>query len=351
MKTFLAALIQLCRRLRFVLLGVALVVLLALGGAYGWKTYKYRHSPDFALENLRKALQPPKPEALAKLVDFRALSLDLARNIYAERPETPRQGNSEEESIALMAETIQRSLLEALENARNPDNAKKPVAANAPLSPVPATLIAQLGNGLAMQSFKDGVALARAEVEYPRAERDFTVVLLLEERPGRGWTVTRIANAGELARQFAGAEQSLQRQRDEAFAEKNQAEQRRMNAQLRITSCTAAARLLADKTTALLSMEILGHNVGKEAIANLNLRVSITGKGAELQKQLNMAQRINPGENFAYTWNADISENTPENEALLRAGALQCAAEPHAMTLHTGVLLYIREKPPTRGGH
>lgn len=344
MKALLAKLKALCWRLRYALLGTLAVLLLAVGGAYGWKVYTFRKGPEHAVELLRKALQDTRLDTLAKMVDFRDLSLDMAQNIIAVRPRAAPQARTPEEAQALLAETIQQTLLQSLESARSPDNAKAPIPPGAPLAPLPMNFITQLADGLAIQSTKDGVVFLRKDVEYPRAETTFPLVLLMENRPGWNWVVTRVVNAEELVRMFTAAEDNLQRQRDAAFDEKNALELRLMNNQLRLVSCTAHAQRLSGKNTAILSMEVIGHNIGKDAVHNLNLRVALTGSSVTAEKQVNMAQRINPGENFSYTWNADISEPTPENEGLLQADNLQCSATPHSMTLSSGKLLYIREK-------
>lgn len=118
-----------------------------------------------------------------------------------------------------------------------------------------------------------------------------------------------------------------------------------MNAQLTITSCTVRAERLSDKKTLLLSMEILGHNTGKYAIHNMNLVTSITGARETVERHINIARRISPGENFHYTWNTDLSTDAPEDAALLAAPKLQCLVRPHTMTLSSGEMLYIRPKP------
>ena len=50
MKALFAALKNFCYRLRYVLILTGIVVLVAVCATVGWKVYKDRHSPEFALE-------------------------------------------------------------------------------------------------------------------------------------------------------------------------------------------------------------------------------------------------------------------------------------------------------------
>lgn len=345
MKRLLAILALLPARLRLTLLLTLIIILVAAGGALGWKRYQYRKSPDYAVATLINALAPPRLEQLAALVDFRALAHDFAAHIYAARPQTVRHSADPQEAVALMADEVQRQLLAALEQALTPEKTRKPLPPDAPLAPLPDTLIPQLAEKLTLRSTRDNLAFLHAEIEYPRAETMFPLILLMEQRPAQGWVVTRVANAQDVVQHFVRAEASLQEQRQRALLEKNQLEQLRMDAQLSILSCTLHAERLSDKKTFLLTLEIFGFDKGPHSIHNLNFDVTIVGAGDPIQRRLNMARRIAPGEHFSYIWHMDLDPQNPEDKALMAASDLQCMAHPRAMALSSGELLYIRPSP------
>ena len=332
-------------RLRFVLGGSLLVIVLAVGGAYGWKAYKYRQSPEFALEKLNKALLTGKKEDLAKMVDFRTLAIDLATIIYARRPETPAMG-TQDQSVTLLADAIQRLLFTVLEPLKD-DKAPPPVPPETPLAPLPYNFFPQVAGKLVLQSHQENAALAGATIRYGRIEQDFPLVLLMEHR-GDGWRVTRIANAGDMVRLFVQAENSLQQQRLLAWEEKNASELRRMNGQLDIRSCTAAVTRLSDQKTLLLTAQIVALNRGPHTIHNMNLVGSFTNPDVpalEEKRHINIAVRMPPGEQLIHTYNAELRLDDPGDAALAEAKSLICTISPQAMTLGSGEVLHLREKP------
>lgn len=332
-------------RLRLVL-GISLVViLLAMGGAYGWKTYKFQQSPEFALQNLNKALLAGKKEELAHMVDFRSLATHLATTIYARRPETPATG-TRDQSVMLLADAVQRMLLTALEPAKD-DKAPPAVPRESPLAPLPANFSSQLVGKLTLQSQKEGVAFAVVNINYGRVEKDFPLLLLMENKPD-GWRVTKLANADEVVTLFVNAEHYLHSQRDQALKEKNDEQLGRMNAQLEIRSCTAAVLRLSDKKTVLLSAQLIALNRGPHTIHNMNLMATFTPVSApntKYPRRVNIAVRMPPGEHITHTYNAELNMDNPEDAALAAAGPLQCTISPSAMALSSGEVLHLREKP------
>lgn len=343
LKATLSPCVALCKRFRWFLIGTVTLVLLAIGGAYSWKQYQYYKSPEYVFVILQKALLPPQLDILAKYVDFTSLSTDLAQWIYVERPETPREG---EGALAVrhLADNIQRALLFALEQIRAAVKVKPPDP-KAPLDPLPDGAIAQIVATLKLQPTEHGVAILRAEIKHTQAEQTFILNFLLENRQGHGWLVTRIANAQDIVRQFVAAQENLTRQREEAFQERNRNTQRRMDAQIQVLSCTAHAKVLSEHNTPLLTMSVTGMNMGPASIHNLNFAARLSIADNTIERHINMAQRIQPGEHFTQTWNVDLND-TPEDNALLRAGTLQCSARPHSMVLSSGEWLYIEDKTP-----
>lgn len=340
LKAFLKSILALCIRLRWPLLGAATLLLLAIGGAHFWNRYQYQQSAEYALVLLQKALATPQPSVLASSIDFKSLGEDLAYWILQERPHTPHTGDAT--AVARLSDSIQQALLKAVGDVRSNEKSKAPQAS---LLPMPDNIIAQIAATLSLQTVQQGVAILRAEVAHTQANHTFVLSLVLEHRAGAGWIVTRLANAQDIVRQFVAAEQARVRQREEALVERNRNAQRRMDGQVQVLSCTAHAKTLHTQNTALLTVAVVGYNSGALSVHNLNFFVELTGAGDAVQRHLNMAQRMHPGEHFTHTWNTDLND-TPEDTALLRAGALHCVARPHSMVLSSGEWLYIEEKTP-----
>lgn len=329
------------------LLAAVLLIAAAVGGAQGWKWLQYRQSPHHAAAKLKNALREQRMPELAALVDFRTLAGDLAVWIYAERPQTPRLGKNDAESQTLMSEEVQRSLLAALTQVSAPDEKPAPPAPHAPLPYWPEDLASQLGATLQLQATRDNTAILKAEVKYPLVDRTLAPLLAMEKLPAGPWTVKRVFNAQEMVRQFVDAENALQRHWEEALAKTNNAETQKMNAQLAISSCTATTRMISDAAYFMLVVEIMGYNKGDQTIHNMNIVVDIPAKGTETRRRrLNMARRILPGENFSNTWRLELEADGADSPPLPLSSALQCAAQPQAMTLGNGNVLYLRDKLP-----
>lgn len=330
-------------RFRLPILLTLVVLLLAVGGAYGWRYYQYYTGPEHALLKLNAALTNTDQEQLAELVDFRGLAMDFAGAIQSVYP----PASPSPESRARIADAIQRMVLNALVEAKE-DKPPKDLPPNAPLAPLPPDFIRQLGGNLKLQRALDNVALVQHTVHYSRAERDFPLLLQMTRTPEFGWRITRIINAPDLVQAFKAAENSLKEQQEAAFAEKNADQQLRMDAQFNVISCTVSAGWLSDKRTALMVIEVMGRNTGSATIHNMNFLTTVmnSSQTSLYFRHLNVARRILPGEQFRHTWTVDLNPREAADARLLAVKGLQCVARPWAMTLGNGEVLHIREKNP-----
>ena len=341
----LAPVKSLLYRLRYILLGSTVILLLAVGGAYGWKVYTHRQSPEYALEKINQALLTGKRGELAALVNFRSLALDFAQAIYDQRPQTPRNAEGEA-GILLMADQVQLALFKALEQIKDDKPVKIPP--EAPLAPLPQDFLAQIAGKLRIHSRQDDLTFVRAEVDYGRAQKKFPILLLMELRED-GWRITRLANARDMVALFVDGEKLLQTQREDALAEKNADEQIRMDAQFQVNSCTAAITPLSNSKTVLLTIQIMGHNRGEHSIHNMNLIATLTlpaaaGQPAQsLRRHVNLARKVSPGENLTHTYNVELDPANPEDARIIKAPRLQCQVRNRAMTLSSGAVLHIRD--------
>ncbi len=244
-------------------------------------------------------------------------------------------------------DAVQLAVLNALAAAKEDKPPKEP-AADAPLAPLPSDFIQQLAGKLTLQRTLDNIALIQCAVSYPRAGRDFPLLLQMTDTAEFGWRVTKVVNALELAQAFKAAEASLKLQQEAAFAEKNADQQLRMDKQFPISSCTVSAGRLSDRRTALMVIEVMGRNAGPSSIHNANLVVTVTDAAQQplFTRHLNVARRSLPGEQFNHTWTVELDPSDAASARLLGAKRLQCAVRLWALALGSGEVLHIRDKRP-----
>lgn len=340
MKFSMASLVPLLKRCKiFVFM---LVGLCFLGSCvfFGWRHYQFKNSPQKALQEITQALQKGNRATLAMLVDFRTLSEAFSHQIIQEYP-----ANSDIPSVEILAENMQQNIFAGIGKVEDPPKGAKPNP-YAPLAPLPADAMAQIATSLEMQQTDEQFALARAKVEYPRAEKTFILIFQLEKSAGRGWQLKKIANASELIQAFMLSQQSIEQQKADALAAKNAEQQKRMNAQMVVNSCTAVAGMLSDRKTALLSIEILAHNPGPHAVLNFNVETQLASKQHPAEQHrflLNLAKRTLQGENFSHTWNIGLDLQNPEHLYLLEEKKLDCTARFNNMGLSSGEVLFLRK--------
>lgn len=329
-----------CKKHKKLLLICIGVLLVAGAGIGGIRYYYVQKSPEKALQNITLALQKGNRVALATLVDFRSLSEHFSQQVIStyraeKMPPLPE-----------LADNLQQKVLDTL-GAKADDSvkgAKQPLFA--PLSPFPTDTLAQIATTLKLEKVDGNYALARAKVDYPRAEKSFALVFKMDKSGSEGWRITKIANAAELIQAFMASETSIERQKAAALAEKNAEQRKRMSDQFVLHSCTAVAGLLSDNQTALLSVEIMGRNPGPHAIFNFNVEVSLVGKKRPAQSSvflLNLAKRTLQGEDFAHTWNITLDLQNPEHQYLLQEKNLQCTIQFNNMGLGSGEMLFVRK--------
>lgn len=322
------------------IIGTLVLAIVAGGAFWGWQQYQFKQSPQKALQDIALALQKGNRQSLAILVDFRSLSENFAQQVLQNSP-----AGAEFPPVEILAENVQQRILDSFTKTEDPKKAAKPDP-YAPLNPMPPDTIAQLATSIEMQQVGATFALARATVDYPRAEKKFTLIFQMEKKKGLGWQIIKIANAQELVHAFIQAQQSIDQQKSNALAEKNAEQQQRMDKQMVVNSCTAVAGMLSDGKTALLSVEVLARNPGPHAVLNFNLEATLNStKNSEKTQKflLNLAKRTLQGENLSHTWNITLDPQNPDHQDLLAEKKLQCTARFNNMGLSSGEILFLRK--------
>lgn len=328
------------KRGKKVVIGAMVLALITGGAVWGWQQYQFKQSPQKALQDIALALQKGNRQSLATLVDFRSLSENFAQQILQNYP-----AEAALPPVEIVAENVQQQILDGFVKTEDPKRAAKPNP-YAPLNPMPADTIAQIATSIEMQQADTTFALARATVDYPRAEKKFTLIFRMEKKEGLGWQLIKIVNAQELVQSFIFAQQSIDQQKSNALAEKNAEQQQRMDKQMVVNSCTVMAGMLSDGKTALLSIEVLARNPGPHAVLNFNLEATLSSPKESEKSQkflLNLAKRTLQGENLSHTWNIALDPQNPDHQYLLSEKKLQCTARFNNMGLSSGEVLFLRK--------
>lgn len=325
---------------------IFLVILALICGAYfGWDMYKYRKTSAFAFDKLKKELTPPDPKALAQLVDFNSLSLDLADAIRQSFPFFM-AGNDQERRIQhLIQMAVLKKFMEK-EEPKAPKDESEEESLKKDLEIFPADFVSQLASTMQLRNVSQDEALISAKINNPLLKQTFTLVFSMRKTQD-GWKVRHIANSKELAAQMRVAMLDRYSRQRAVYVDKNTITTRRMNDILPIQSCTADAGLLSDAKITLMVVHVIARNKGNHQINNFNLDTVIMGKNGKpiLRRYLNVAKPVAPGEDFNHRWNFELDSNSPLAKALIAGGPLTCDGAWQTLGMGSGEVLHIIEVP------
>ena len=327
------------------LLGVlVLVAALGAGGYYGWRTWQYRQTSEFALTRLKEALSPPNTEELAKRVDFRSLFAELSHAVARAFP-FYKAGPDQEH---MLSQQLQTALLRRLrEKDASPAKGDAPDAAarlKQPLALFPPDFLAQLPAGLTLVETSGDSARIRTEITHPQLEVVFPLEFEMRRGPD-GWTVRHLTNADEVAGILRTALLARQKATVDVVLNRNEATLRRMESILPIPSCEAEAGLLSDGRTLLLMVLMRGQNQGGIQVNNMDLDTAILGAdGAPvLTRHLNAAEPVYPGGAFSHRWSIELDAQSPEGRRVLAGAPLTCRPVWRSMGLSSAEVLHIAD--------
>lgn len=328
---------------------VALALLLigaAAAGWFGFKEYQYRQTAPYALERLKKALQPADPGALASFVDFNALSQELARAVKKNFP-FYLEGPDQERAIR---DKLQRALLQRFlrpdDKKAAPLPEKEEELLALPVRLLPPDFVDQLIKSANLLDYSGDAAHVGAQIENPILKKTYPLVFSLRRTPD-GWKVSHLANAEELAARIKADLLERHARLRQFYEGRNSQLAKRMDQLLPIVSCSADAGLLSDRKTLLMVVQLIARNRGSAQINNFNADASVSGKGGRviLQRFLNAAKPLPPGEDFNHRWNFELDASSPLAREILAAGPLKCQASWQTLGLNNGEVLHILEVP------
>lgn len=324
---------------------------------FGWREYQYRQSAAYAFEQLKQALNPPKVEELAKMIDFNSIGTELAQTIKKVFP-FYMEGQDQERKIRnRLQNVLLKRFSQKEEKKQQLDLDDEQGLLNLPLEILPSDFINQLTNGLSLRETGEYSAIISAKVDQPLLGRNFTLVFGMN-KTSNGWKVNRFLNVSEIAGQIREAMLERHIKLRNVYEHKNMLTMRRMEQLLPMQSCSVNAGLLSDGKTLIMTVEVIGRNKGNIQINNFNVDTNILGKNGKTvaHRFLNVAKPVAPGEDFNHRWNFELEANSDLGRAILQNRPLRCDAKWQTLGLNSSEVLHILELPhPDRqcaiGGH
>lgn len=331
------------------LAGLVVFCAICVGGWFGWQQYQYLQSPAHALEKIKDALNPPDPAELAKLVDFRAVSMDFSRAIQREFPFYMAGGDQERK----IRHDLQTSLLQRLmdgdeKKLQTLQQEDEEAQLKKDLRILPPDFLAQLQSGLNLRESGPNSALVTLRLSNPLLRQPFMLAFNMD-RTADGWKITSAANAPEVVGQIRQAMLDRHVRVKQMYRDKNGSTRKSMNQLLPVQSCTAHAGLLSDGRTMLMVVHVIARNRGDVQVNNFDLDASILNSSGKpvLRRYLNVAMPVGPGEDFNHRWNFEMDGNSGIARELLHGQPLQCQAAWQTLGLNNGKVLHMVEVPFT----
>ncbi len=330
---------------RKLVIGIVLICILAGGGYFAYTKYTFSKSPENFVIELNTALATANMPELAKKINFRTLTEDIASEIL--NMNLPLSIAIQEKNQTILAENMQKFFLDALTGKDSSTQA--PPVRQDPLRPyelIPDDFLTQLAGNIVLHGQREDTAFLRAQLHYPRMKKDITIFFLLEKNPE--WQLVRITNLADILRTFTTAENQLSDQREQRFLKEKQANEERINAQFTLNSCTAFLFKPSGQQEPTLRVNLTGHNNGPFIIRNMTFKVAISGKTAKapirIEKDLSNAARINPAVTMEDSYTIELKADDAIESAFMQATDVACTAKVHFMTLDNGELLYTHTK-------
>ena len=330
---------------------ILICVCAALAGAgcfYGYKTWQYRQTPEYAFEKIREALNPPDTTRLAKFVDFRRIGNEIAVATAKNFPFFMAGADQERAIAQIVQSAVLKNILAGADaKLAKPDAEESEEASlSRPLEILPKNFVAQLYESLNLTEAGKNGALIGARIDNPQFKKPFTLVFSLVRTPD-GFRVERLVNANELVSQLRAAMLERFAALREVYEKKNAATAKQMEGILPIQSCTADAGLLGDGRTMIMVVHVLARNQSDTRVNNVSVDAEIFGQRGQLllRRYLNAAEATPEGGVFKHRWNFEMEGSQDVARRLLSGGRLSCRARWQTLGLNNGKVLHIQEVP------
>ncbi len=330
---------------KFHLLGLTLALALAGGGWFGWQKYTHSQSPEYFLDQLNAAMAAKDLESLARLVDFRSLSEDMAKRILAQ-PMPSEYSTPKQTEIPLLAEELQTFFLENIKDPKDAPTEEIEENSLDPLEPLPVDFISQIiNNKFTLETRMDNGAIASVKLHYPRFKLDLPFYFYLKEVPE--WRVIRVANAENLLKKYITEDSTIEAGRKQVYKKQREQDRKRIEKQFMVEGCTAFIHQPRGQKVPLLMVRVEGYNKGPFTIRNMifDTTINVENHDAELsfKQRINTAARLTVGTNLEDSYTLELETESREAKILLGAEKVTCSAKVFFMTLDNGAMLHLEE--------
>ncbi len=326
------------------------IIVMALGGGgfFAWKMLGQDQNPQSYVQTLNKAMLEGDLTTLVKIVDFRSLTEDMARQILAD-PQIPSIIKLENKSLSALSQNIEQVFIKSMQERTAAPKPSQNTDPFAPLAPVPEDFAKQITGKFTLHGSSQNSAIATVNFNHPRLEKDFPMHFLLEQAPN--WKMTKLVNMPDLLQEYIKEEKNLLGARQKHHKMLRDKDKKRIEQQFKLDECKAFVHKPSGQKTPLLTVRIKGYNNGPFTIRNMTFdtRVVIHNKGGELiyNHDINTASQLRVGITLEDSYTIDLEEGDKETEFLTKATKVTCDAVVQYMTLDDGKVLYIDDDDKT----
>ena len=337
-------LISFMRQNAFVVAAGTSIVIVAVLAYSGWRYYQFRQSSLYAYEELYDALKNAQANHIAEVVDFNALSKQLAASLAQSYPFLKAGPNQERQISDMIQTALLKQLRSKQEAAKEEPDLKTRLKTQ--LYALPPDFLEQLAKTISLQASSEGTALLTAKIRHPLLDKTFPLILRMD-KAAEGWVVRSLVNGPELTRQFREAQVERMRGQRQIILDKNVLTERRIKDIFPIQSCSVDAGLISDGSTLLVMVSVLARDVGTVGVNNMNLFVDILDASGNklLSRYLNAVQPVRPGEDFKRSWTIELDGRNELGRRLLQGLPLKCTAAWKTIGLDNGEVLHISDAP------
>ncbi len=326
---------------RLIIIGIV-AALVGVGGFFGWKMLGKKQGPEAYVESLNKAMVEGDLASLVKLVDFRALTEDMAKQIL-DAPQAKNVLTLKAKTLSGLSQDIEQVFIKNIQGDGAKPNARAKEDSFASIEPIPADFAKQITGKLRLLGVVTQGAMVTVTFNHPRLKRDVTLNFLAQQLPD--WKITRLANMPELLREYLKEEKKILDARQQKFDMQRAHDKKRIEQQFKLGECVAFVHQPSGQKYPMLTVRIKGYNQGPFTIRSMTFdtKVTIHGSDGDLvyNHDINTASLLRVGITLEDSYTIDVEEEGDEMKSLSTSTKVSCDAAVKFMTLDDGKILYV----------
>ncbi len=327
---------------RLIIIGI--VVLLGVGGFFGWKMFVNGQGPEAFVSTLNKTLVAGDLASLVKLVDFRALTQDMAQQIL-NNPQVEGVVVLNTKTLSGLSQSIEQVFIKNIQGEPAKPNANKKEDPFASLEPIPVDFSKQITGKFTFLGMVNQGAMVTVTFNHARLKKDVTLNFLAQQLPD--WKITKLMNMPELLKEYLTEEKKILDARRKVFEMQRAQDKKRIEQQFQLDECVAFVHQPSGQKYPLLTVRVKGYNNGPFTIRSMTFdtKITIHGDGGELvyNHDISTASLLRVGITLEDSYVIDVEKHGKELEFLNTSTQVSCAAFVKFMTLDDGKILYIAD--------